>query len=39
MLRSQAAPSHVLPAAFSAAPPVIGILPFVTRKKTDEFGN
>lgn len=35
MFRSQAAPSHVIPAAFSAAPPLIGTLPFVTTKRTD----
>lgn len=26
---------HVIPAAFSAAPPLIGTLPFVTTKRTD----
>lgn len=35
MIKSQAAPSRVIPVAFSAAPPVIGVLQFVTRKKTD----
>lgn len=35
MFRSQAAPLHVIPVAFSAAPPLIGTLPFVTTKRTD----